>query len=157
MTSDARSATVNCAASSTLTLRVEVCRKSSSVCRNRLVSAVSISRATFGLLSVNERKCSRESIARRAFSMTRASAERGLPLSKAISPKKSPRCNSVSVTSCPSFARTQIQTFPSSIKYIASPSSPVRNRTAPALQSRLSSNSHNSWAASVSSDSNNGT
>src|SRR5215831_11960869 len=157
MRSAARSARVSCAASSTLTLRVAECRKSSSVWRNRLASAVSISSATFGLLRTKERKCTRESTASRASSATRASAERGLPSNKAISPKKSPRLNSVSVTSCPSLIRTQIRTFPSSIIYIASPASPVRKRTAPALASRLSSSSHNSLAASVSSDSNNGT
>ena len=102
ITSAARSASVSCAASSTLTLRVAVWRKSSSVCRNRLASAVSISSATSGLLRIKERKCSRESTASCASSATLASAERRCPLSKAISPKKSPRSNSVRVTSRPS-------------------------------------------------------
>ena len=138
--SAARSAKVNWAASSTFTLRVALRRNSSSVFRNRLASAVSISSAMLGLLCTKERKCSRESTASRASSETIASAERFCPSSSAISPKKSPRPNSVSVISCPSVACTEMRTLPRSIKYMAFPSSPARNKHVFSLQSMLSSN-----------------
>src|SRR4029453_710943 len=155
--SAARSASVSCAASSTLTLRVELWRKSSSVCRSRLASAVSISSATSGLLRIKDRKCSRESRASLASSATTASAERRSPSSKAISPKKSPRPSVASVTSCPSLACTQIRTSPLSITYNPSPRSPAWNKTRFAGQSSVSISSHNSLAVGSSSDSNSGT
>src|ERR1051326_2104783 len=84
--------------------------------------------ATSGFFRTNERNASRDRTARRESSVTFASAERLRPSMIDISPKKSPWANSASVTSCLSSSRIVMRTRPLSIRYIASPLSPCRNR-----------------------------
>src|ERR1051325_957537 len=128
MMSAARSARVKRASSSSLTLRDTRERSNSSVRRRRSVKALNISSATSGFFRTNERNASRERTARRESSVTFASAERLRPSMIDISPKKSPWANSASVTSCLSSSRIVMRTRPLSIRYIASPLSPCRNR-----------------------------
>src|ERR1043166_5639106 len=128
MMSAARSARVKRASSSSLTLRDTRERSNSSVRRRRSVKALNISSATSGFFRTNERNASRDRTARRESSVTFASAERLRPSMIDISPKKSPWANSASVTSCLSSSRIVMRTRPLSIRYIASPLSPCRNR-----------------------------
>src|ERR1043166_1967685 len=155
--SAARSASVNRACSSSFALRDTRERSNSSVRRKRSVSALNISSATSGFLRTNVKNASRESTASRESSITLASAERFRPSMIDISPKKSPWANSASVTSCLSSSRMLIRTRPLSIRYIASPISPWRNRRVFCGTSRSDKRLRRSRAASSSSEAKSGT
>ncbi len=155
--SAARSAIVIRFFCSSLTLRDTRCCNIRSVVRRREKVALNISRATIGVFRMKRRKFSRDNTARRASSMITASAERFLPSIIAISPKKSPRASSASTISFLSSSVTAIRTRPLSIRYIASPSSPARNRAVPVATSRVRSKFRNSPAAESSSEAKSGT
>src|SRR5581483_3520026 len=99
----------------------------------------------------------RERMASRASSITAASADRFLPSMMAISPKKSPRASSASTISFLSSSETVMRTRPFSIRYIASPTSPARNKVVPAFVSCVRKRLRSSAAASSSSEANRGT
>ncbi len=130
-----RSARVCRSSSTSLRLRVTRWRSISSVWRRRSAMAAIIESATSGLRRTKSWKCSRDSTARRASSVTVAVAERGLPSRIDISPKKSPAASSASVTSSPSRSLMWMRTRPPSMRYIAPPCSPLRKRTLPAGRS----------------------
>src|SRR5215213_3096960 len=152
-----RSVNVWRSSSTSLRLRVTRWRSISSVCRRRSVMALSISSARFGLRRTYAWKCSRERTARRASSVTVAEAERDLPSSIAISPKKSPPASSASVTSSPSRSRMCIRTRPPSMRYMASPASPFRKRTLPAGLTSSTNSERRADASASSSDAKSGT
>ena len=125
--------------------------------RRRFVMAASILSATSGFRRTKARKSSRGKTASRASSTTVALAERGLPSSIDISPKKSPRASSASVTSSPSASTMCMRTRPLSIRYSASPASPARKRGLPAVLCSASSSERSAPTVSSSRDAKSGT
>src|ERR1700694_3116892 len=99
--------------------------------RRRRLIATSIRIASFGRASRYRLKSVRSRSSRVEASCAIASADRGSPSSRAISPKNSPGPLSARMTSLPCADVAAMRTRPDSIKYMVDPGSPWTTMTSP--------------------------